>query len=192
MAAKIETLKQGDNRFTVDKSIDMSIPKVTRQQASAMMNVGVATTGRASRVLKHGTPELVKAVEDGKVSVNAAAQVANAPREEQLQVIDQPRRKQPAKPDSLPEDRKLKGKGVFLANEAINCLMRIPRNDPLRERGYQIVMDWITLSRKGMTDGRPKNQKTKDSRHSAVLESLPPPVGGGLDEAILSTAEVVA
>lgn len=53
----------------------------------------------------------------------------------------------------LPEDKKpkttkkpegeLQGKGVALANEAIGCLMRIPKNDGLRERGFQIVKDWI-------------------------------------------------
>jgi hypothetical protein len=33
--------------------------------------------------------------------------------------------------------------GTIRAHEAINCLMRIPKNDALRERGFQIVMDWI-------------------------------------------------
>ncbi len=40
-------------------------------------------------------------------------------------------------------ERKILGKGVFLANEAINSLSRIPTNDALRMRGFQIVMDWI-------------------------------------------------
>src|SRR5262249_49748196 len=39
---------------------------------------------------------------------------------------------------------KLRGKGVFLANEAINCLARIPKDDALRGRGLQLVLDWIT------------------------------------------------
>ncbi|MBM4073015.1 MAG: hypothetical protein FJ271_29435 [Planctomycetes bacterium] len=38
---------------------------------------------------------------------------------------------------------KLVGRGVFLANEAINCLIRIPKNDKLRERGFEIVADWV-------------------------------------------------
>ena len=33
--------------------------------------------------------------------------------------------------------------GVILANEALNVLMRIPKDDPLRKRGFQIVTDWI-------------------------------------------------
>jgi hypothetical protein len=41
------------------------------------------------------------------------------------------------------EEIKELGKGVYLANEAINSLSRIPRDDALRERGFQIVEDWI-------------------------------------------------
>jgi hypothetical protein len=42
---------------------------------------------------------------------------------------------------------KLLGVGVFRANEAIDCLSRIPKNDRLRERGFQIVTDWIKRNR---------------------------------------------
>jgi len=35
------------------------------------------------------------------------------------------------------------GVGVSRAHEAINCLKRIPKNDRLRKRGFQIVTDWI-------------------------------------------------
>ena len=46
-------------------------------------------------------------------------------------------------PDTDPTARKIMGKGVILAHEAINCLARIPKNDPLRKRGFQIVTDFI-------------------------------------------------
>jgi hypothetical protein len=35
------------------------------------------------------------------------------------------------------------GVGVFRGHEAIDCLSRIPKDDRLRGRGFQIVMDWI-------------------------------------------------
>ncbi len=41
-----------------------------------------------------------------------------------------------------PEQR-AKSKAIFIANEAIDALKRIPKNDPLRKRGFQIVTDWI-------------------------------------------------
>ena len=37
--------------------------------------------------------------------------------------------------------------GVLRANEAIDCLKRIPKNDPHRKRGFQIVTDWIKHNR---------------------------------------------
>jgi ParB family chromosome partitioning protein len=39
------------------------------------------------------------------------------------------------------------GVGVERANEAINALKRIPKNDPLRKRGFQIVTDWIRANK---------------------------------------------
>lgn len=40
-----------------------------------------------------------------------------------------------------------KGVGVIRANEAINALMRIPRKDALRARGFQMVQDWIRANK---------------------------------------------
>lgn len=42
-----------------------------------------------------------------------------------------------------PEEGKKRGVGVIRANEAIDCLKRIPKSDALRERGFQQVADWI-------------------------------------------------
>ena len=55
---------------------------------------------------------------------------------------DGARRAKPAKLKE-PKEGELQGVGVFRANEAINCLSRIPKNDALRKRGFQIVTDWI-------------------------------------------------
>jgi hypothetical protein len=40
-----------------------------------------------------------------------------------------------------------RGVGVARAHEAINYLIRIPKNDGLRKRGFQIVADWIEANR---------------------------------------------
>ena len=48
-----------------------------------------------------------------------------------------------------PEEKKptkkmlLEGIGVLRANEALDRLIRIPKNDPLRKRGFQIIADWV-------------------------------------------------
>jgi hypothetical protein len=36
-----------------------------------------------------------------------------------------------------------RGSGIVHAHEAIACLKRIPKNDALRKRGFQVVTDWI-------------------------------------------------
>jgi hypothetical protein len=46
-------------------------------------------------------------------------------------------------PDHNPEDPNVRGKGITLAHEAINSLSRIPKNDALRHRGFQLVLDWF-------------------------------------------------
>jgi hypothetical protein len=50
-------------------------------------------------------------------------------------------------PASEPETPRKIGQGVQLANEAINMLARIPKGDALRERGFEMVVDWIRRAR---------------------------------------------
>lgn len=50
---------------------------------------------------------------------------------------------QPANGHSDAKPDRGSGKGVDMAYEAINCLKRIPKNDPSWKRGFQIVKDWI-------------------------------------------------
>ena len=56
-------------------------------QAAAMLSVGRGTVEAAAKVLKHGTPELVDAVERGDVAVSAAAAVASLPAEDQREAV---------------------------------------------------------------------------------------------------------
>jgi hypothetical protein len=52
----------------------------------------------------------------------------------------------PAEPGTI----KVQGVGILRANEAINCLMRIPKHDALRGRGLRVVADWIRQSLRGV------------------------------------------
>jgi ParB-like chromosome segregation protein Spo0J len=78
VAAKLATLKLGDNQHSEGPSIE---------EASRLLNVGHASVERAKTVHHTGAPELIHAVERGAVSVSAAADVATLPVQEQQEIV---------------------------------------------------------------------------------------------------------
>lgn len=86
VAARIANMKQGDNRFTIDRSID---PSIGQAEAAEILNVSVPSLKRAKVVQDHGTPKLIAAVEKGEVAVSTAAVIAQAPPEEQVVIVAQ-------------------------------------------------------------------------------------------------------
>jgi N6-adenosine-specific RNA methylase IME4 len=78
VAARLATLKLGDNQHSEGLPIG---------RGSELLNVGGRTVARAREVQSYGAPELVKAVEAGKVSVTAAADVATLPTEQQREIV---------------------------------------------------------------------------------------------------------
>jgi ParB-like chromosome segregation protein Spo0J len=79
VAAKLATLKDGQRADLVE-----GLPI---GRASALLNVGERSVARAREVIDCGAPELVAAVEYGKVSVSAAADVATLPKDEQGEIV---------------------------------------------------------------------------------------------------------
>lgn len=67
--------------------LNPSIDGFTQEDAAQMLNVGESTVTRARTVINKGTPELIKAVESGEVTVNAAAQIAKLPAARQVEVM---------------------------------------------------------------------------------------------------------
>jgi ParB-like chromosome segregation protein Spo0J len=81
VADKLATLKQGART-------DLSpIGEMSQEQAASLLNVGKRSVERARVVRDQGADELVAAVEQGKVSVSAAADVATKPKEEQREIV---------------------------------------------------------------------------------------------------------
>jgi N6-adenosine-specific RNA methylase IME4 len=78
VAARLATLKLGDNQHSEGPSIE---------GASRLLNVSHASVERAKTVQRAGAAELVHAVEQGTVSVSAAADVATLPQQDQREIV---------------------------------------------------------------------------------------------------------
>jgi N6-adenosine-specific RNA methylase IME4 len=82
VAAKLATLPRGTNQWT-----GKFAGPPTQAQASALLNVSERSIRTAREVLDEGTSELTRAVEQGKVSVSAAADVASLAGDEQREIV---------------------------------------------------------------------------------------------------------
>lgn len=80
VASKLETMKHG--RPGKDANLHVS-----RDDAAKMLNVSPRSVATAKQVQKSGVPELVKAVEEGAVSVSAAAVIAKQSPEKQAEIL---------------------------------------------------------------------------------------------------------
>jgi ParB-like chromosome segregation protein Spo0J len=133
-----------------------------RDHAAKAVGVSGKSIDFATKVIKDAVPEVVKAVDEGRMAVSTAAALASEPEDvqrHQAQFIpdgrprirkykatangaEKPAPQQPSEEDGNHEIKPL-GVGVDRAHDAINCLRKIPRNDGLRKQGFQIVADWI-------------------------------------------------
>lgn len=124
-----------------------------RDQVGQAFGVSGGTVDRARVVIEKAIPEVAKAVDAGKITVYKGKQIATSPKNLQKELLDvaiQGKGKSPetnpreeTEPDANPKRNGKPPVGVILANEALNVLMRIPKHDTLRKRGFQIVTDWI-------------------------------------------------
>ncbi len=80
MASRIANLKNGQR---ADYLAAASFEAATQSEAADLLNVSRSAVQRARIVLEDGPPELVEAVEQGKIAVSAAAKIAALPPEQQ-------------------------------------------------------------------------------------------------------------
>ena len=95
VAAKLANMTRADagrmgaeaqGKATANLPEPQSAP-VSNAQAAEMLNVSERSVRTAKKVIEHGAPELVAAVEKGEVSVSAAADVSGLPQEEQAATV---------------------------------------------------------------------------------------------------------
>jgi hypothetical protein len=138
----------------------------SRDQAGKMFGVSGRFVDYAAKVINNVVPEVVAAVDEGRMSVSTAAVLSSEPEAVQRAEAARPKRRRNYKSVSNPAPEpaagkgngspghpgaagEIKGVGVIRAHEAINVLIRIPKNDPLRRRGFQVVTDWIRHALRG-------------------------------------------
>lgn len=84
VAANVATMRQGER---TDLAPSASLPKVSQTDAAKMFNVSERSVRSASTVKEKAAPEVVAAVEAGKVSVSAGAAVAQLPEATQRDAV---------------------------------------------------------------------------------------------------------
>lgn len=85
VAAKLTNVEHGGDR-KADQGANVRL-EVTHARAAEMLNVSERGVDSAKKVIKQGSPELVEAVETGRVSVSAAATISDEPKEQQREIV---------------------------------------------------------------------------------------------------------
>jgi N6-adenosine-specific RNA methylase IME4 len=83
VAARLVNLKQG--RPADEKT--SQIANISRGVAAKMLTSDVSGIDRARSIISHAVPEVIAAVEQGRVSVAAAAELASQPVERQVEIL---------------------------------------------------------------------------------------------------------
>lgn len=84
VGAKLANMKSGTR---TDLTSDEFSRGLSNKDASNKLNVGIDSVKKAKKVQKEGIEDLQKSVETGRISVNAAAQIASLPKEDQESVV---------------------------------------------------------------------------------------------------------
>lgn len=85
VAAKLAKLAHGGDRIS-EQAASLPIAP-TQAQAAELLNVAERSVRTAKKVERQGAPELIEAVEQGRVSVSAAADVAELSEPEQVEIV---------------------------------------------------------------------------------------------------------
>ena len=87
VAAKLANMTRGgDKPSKQDKNFDsanLQNRNITQPEAAKLLNVSARLVADAKHVIENAAPEVVKLVEDGKLTVNAAKKVVNADKQKQ-------------------------------------------------------------------------------------------------------------
>jgi hypothetical protein len=158
-----ERMESGKKNSDPEVNFPQGRAPQSRDQAGKALGVSGKSVDFAKRVLEHGTPELIRAVEEGRVAVSTAAVAAKEPEEVQRELAEnatinyagrekttkEKKKKQKEEEEYFsPEERLCIANGqvfdgVRFATMAIEQLKRIKKDDPNRVKALVRVREWI-------------------------------------------------
>lgn len=100
----------------------------SRDKAAAVVNVSHGSLDNATKVIEKGAPELVQAVEQGKIAVSTAAAITQLPKDEQKRVVET-------------KDAKV----IVAAAKEANEIKKVEKAQP-RKSEYILLDDYMKLS----------------------------------------------
>jgi ParB-like chromosome segregation protein Spo0J len=158
VAARLANIKHG---HVASQKHDGPIGLSSIKQASEQLSVGERTTKRAKTVLDHGSPELIRAVDQGEIAVSRAATVAKiVPMEHQVYAakddrhfVDRDKKDRKAAIDSKKE-KSIQVQRLELDTEwvrdFVHSMSRMNRLksllNELTDTERQIVKDWLATN----------------------------------------------
>jgi len=148
-----EQAKDRQKRKPVD-SVPVNLPgqKDSRDAAGKAAGVSGKYVDFASKVLEHGEPELVKAVEEGRVAVSTAAMsaISDTPETQKELATNATRtyERKPKKQHKSPEEKQAEKNGVvydagMYAKMAIRQLDRIEQGDPTAIESLEKILKHV-------------------------------------------------
>lgn len=155
--------REAKERSKLDNASKENLPDSIKGQARDIAGKAFGVSGKsvdhAKKVIDKGTPELIKAVDSGRMAVSTAAVVASETPEEQKAAIEKQANRNYAKTASrnVSDDDKAKHPGehtkseVFAINKAevaITQLKGIPVGNDYRDAAFDRVVTWISSQRK--------------------------------------------
>jgi hypothetical protein len=159
-AKERQKVRKGDQAGASPENLPELKTGDARDAAGKAFGVSGKSVDHAKRVIEQGIPELAIAVDSGRMAVSTAAILATESEEVQRAEIEHPKRNRTYKPGlgggaiepkeeikEEPPEGEVRGVGVRRAHDAIACLKKIPKNDLLRKRAFQIVSDYIKQNR---------------------------------------------
>lgn len=124
----VDAVSQKIDESVVQNSAPAPDSGKSRDKAASVVNVSHFSIDNATKVIKNGAPELVKAVEQGKIAVSTAAAITQLPKERQKAVVDSQ--------DS---------KAIVAAAKEANEIKKVEKSQP-RKSEYILLDDYMKLS----------------------------------------------